>query len=101
MLILNNLIFHRVITVFLQMNCRSRRLFQIVVFSFQLIPHHVYVGSLDFTFAARRLLLLLRLLLLRLLRFLLLLRVLVLPFHRLYPEPAGATSFCGPGAIFK
>ena len=61
-------------------------------------PHHVYVGSLDFTFAARRLLLLL---LLRLLRFLLLLRVLALPFHRLYPEPAGATSFCGPGAIFK
>ena len=50
------------------------------------------MGSLDFTFAARRLLLLL----LRLLRFLLLLRVLALPFHRLYPEPAGATSFCGP-----
>ena len=63
----------------------------------QVFPHHVYVGSLDFTFAARRLLLLL----LRLLRFLLLLRVLALPFHRLYPEPAGATSFCGPGAIFK
>ena len=63
------------------------------------VPHHVYVGSLDFTFAARRLLLLLLrllLLLLRLLRFLLLLRVLALPFHRLYPEPAGATSFCGP-----
>ena len=51
----------------------------------QVFPHHVYVGSLDFTFAARRLL-----------RFLLLLRVLALPFHRLYPEPAGATSFCGP-----